>query len=422
MGQRFGTDGIRGRPPTSPLDPETTRRLGAVLGARFPGGIALVRDTRESGLSLRDSLFAGLGAKALDLGVLPTPALSALLEEGIAGAGVAITASHNPWRDNGLKVLGPGGRKLLREEELAIEAALDRDWPSGVGLPRQLRDAAARYQALVLGKLPPGRWLAGKSVVLDAAHGAGWQTAPAVLRHLGAEVDLVGGAPTGRNINQDVGAVHPEALARRVVEGGASVGIGLDGDADRCVLVDASGRVVDGDAILLLLARGPGVVGTVMSNGALEVALEMRGLGFCRAAVGDRSVSEEMRRRGWPVGGEPSGHILLEDAFPTGDGLLAALRVLAGGLDLVTRLQDWKPFPQVNLARAVSTKPPLEELPAVARALDHVRDAGASQWVLRYSGTEPVIRVMVEAPREELARQLADGLAAEVLDAIAGAS
>jgi phosphoglucosamine mutase len=407
----FGTDGIRGRYPAPPLDHPTATRLAAALRDRFGGPIAVVRDTRESGPRLRAALALALGGALVDLGVLPTPALSALLADGVAAAGIAITASHNPWRDNGLKVLGPGGHKLTPEVEAALEADLDRAWalPS-VAPARRLPGAEARYVELLLGKLPPGRWLGGRVIAVDAAHGAAWRTAPEILRRLGAEVVAIGCAPDGQNINRGVGALHPERLGARVRAIGADAGIALDGDADRCALLGADGAPVHGDALLLLVARPPGLVGTIMCNGALEGALAARGIAFTRAGVGDRQVALEMAARGWSVGGEPSGHVLLGDGFPTGDGLLTALRVLAGGFDLDARLAGFRPFPQVSRALPVRDKPPLEDLPAVTEAVAAARAGGASQLVLRYSGTESLLRIMVEAPTAAVAARLADEL------------
>jgi len=415
----FGTDGIRGRYPQPPLDHRAATRLGAALRARFGAPIAVVRATRARGPWLRAALALALGEDLLDLGVLPTPALSALLQDGAAAAGVAITASHNPWTDNGLKVLGPGGRKLDPDTEAALEADLSRDWSlPRASWARRWPGARERYVELLLGRLPPGRWLEGRTVALDAAHGAAWRTAPEVLRRLGAEVVTVGCAPDGRNINRGVGALHPEALSAAALAAGADAGVALDGDADRCALFDGAGAPLHGDALLLLVARRPGLVGTIMCNGALEGALAAAGVGFARVGVGDRQVAMEMAARGWPSGGEPSGHVLLADGFPTGDGLLTALRVLAGGFDLRARLGDFSPFPQLNLSLPVQRKPPLDGLPGLQSALAAARGGGASQLVLRYSGTESLLRIMVEAPTAAVAERLAGDLARAAREAI----
>jgi phosphoglucosamine mutase len=421
----FGTDGIRGRFPEPPLNPETARALGACLVARFGGPLPIVRDTRESGPALLAALVEGAGGAAVDLGVLPTPALSAALAAGPARVGVAVTASHNPWHDNGLKVAGEGGGKLTPDEEAAVEADLQRALVEG---PPAVSGGAlagagwsfseSDYLDALLACLPADFSLAGVTVALDCAHGAAWRTAPAALARLGARVVAVGVAPDGRNINAGVGALHPESVAAAVVESGAQVGIALDGDGDRCALVDAGGRPVDGDALLWLLARPPGLVGTVMCNGALEARLKAAGVGFARAPVGDRNVALEMAARGWPVGGEPSGHALLAEGLPTGDGLLTALTVLAGGLDLAGRLAGWALYPQHSTAVRVAARPPLADFPAVAAAEAAARAGGATRVVLRYSGTEPKLRVLVEAPDAALARALNEALTAATLAAI----
>ncbi len=418
----FGTDGIRGRWPDV-LTPDAATRLGAALRGRY-ARVAVVRDTRASGAEVQAALLAGLGDHALICGVLPTPGLSALLATGVAEAGVAITASHNPWQDNGLKVLGPGGRKLDPDDEAALAEAMAWAAPAGVpAFPLELADAESRYLAAVRAVLPPGTWLDGARIVFDGAHGAAWRVGPTLLRALGAEVVPVGCAPDGRNINEGVGAVHPELAAVLVHEAEADCGIVVDGDGDRVVLIDRTGDVLDGDAVLLLLAPpvgrasfpADGVVGTVMSNVALEQALAERGLDFARAAVGDRNVAIEMAVRGWNLGGEPSGHVLLSDGLPTGDGLVTALRVLSGGLDLAERLGGWAPAPSASVSGRVAARPALEGLLEVELALERARSRGAARIVLRYSGTEPKLRVLVEAGTQDLADALAGALLGEVL-------
>lgn len=420
MGALFGTDGIRGRWGRAPLDQATARGLGAAVRKRFGAApVLLARDTRESGLEIRDHLVTGLGGDVVDLGVLPTPGLSALLASSRSAAGVVITASHNPWRDNGLKVLGPDGFKL----DVAVEEELESDILRGTfafnaTLSLDERSGAEEYVEQLLALLPKRLDLRGVDVGLDCAHGAGYQTAPAVLEALGARVHAIGVEPTGRNINNERGAVHPGVLSKHCLRVGASVGICLDGDADRCILIGPGGRVVDGDALLLLLGRPPGVVGTVMCNAALERALEGRGLAFLRTPVGDRNISAVMQRNRWPVGGEPSGHVLLSDGFPTGDGLLTALRVLADGLDLRSRLRDWEPDPSVLRNVKVASKPDLNELSGVQAAKTRVLRQGASRVLLRYSGTEAKLRVLVEARTLDAAQRFADTLAAVAVDDI----
>jgi phosphoglucosamine mutase len=409
----FGTDGIRGRFPEPPMDLNTATDLGRALRDRIGDApLLLARDTRESGPALAKAVARGAGGEVLDLGVLPTPAASALLSEGWGAAAVVITASHNPWFDNGLKVLGAGGVKLSDAEEAALarEMATPRHH-NAAQLHRVPCEGDRAYERLVIERAPAPWRLKGVKIALDAAHGAAARTAPSILRALGVELVVIGDAPDGKNINEGVGAVHPEALAQLVRDTGAAVGIALDGDGDRCQLIDADGELVDGDALLLLLARAPGVVGTVMSNAALERALLGRGLGFARAAVGDRYVAEELSRRGWRVGGEPSGHVLLAEGFPTGDGLLTALFALADGVNLKERLRGFRPDPQALLAVPVAQKTPLDAVPELAVIEAEARAAGVSRVLLRYSGTEPKLRVMVEAPELSLAQSWAQRLA-----------
>lgn len=426
--QYFGTDGIRGRWQDDVLNEATARRLGQALLERFGGPVALVRDTRESGQAITAALGDSLRGQGTDYGVLPTPALSVLLAQGVAAVGVAITASHNPWHDNGLKVLAPGGGKLAPALEAELDAAVAGGGVppySSAGLPtRTAGDGAERYLGALLACLPADFRLDGVSLVLDCANGAAWRTAPEALRRLGAEVTALAAAPDGRNINEGVGAASAAgrlALAEAVRARGAAAGIALDGDGDRCALVDADGGLVDGDALLWLLARPPGLVGTVMCNGALEQRLSAQGIGFARAAVGDRNVAIEMKRLGWPVGGETSGHALLDDGLPTGDGLLTALRVLAGGLDLRDRLAGWSLLPCAERSVRVAAKPPLDGLPSVAAAVGAVKAAGATRVVLRYSGTEPKLRALVEAGEQGAADAGLERLLAATLAAIDGA-
>ena len=408
----FGTDGIRGRWGEPPLTESIALGLGKAVRAQFGAGpVLLGRDTRASGPEILEQLVTGLGGEVVDLGVVPTPAVSALCAAREAVAGVVITASHNPWHDNGLKVVDGQGRKLSLEAEAQLEdRILNGTFTFTETLRAQRVDGALQYLGLLDEKVGHMS-LRGVRIALDCANGAGHLTAPRALASLGAEVRPIGVEPDGRNINHGLGAVHPRVLAKHVVETGADVGICLDGDADRCILVDRAGVVVDGDALLLLLADQPGVVGTVMCNAALERQLANRGLGFVRTAVGDRNVAGVMARNGWPVGGEPSGHVLLADGFPTGDGLLTALRVLAGGIDLGRRLFDWRPDPSSLVNVRVPSKPDLESLAGLHEAKATALTQGASRVLLRYSGTEPKLRVLVEAPRGEDAERLARALA-----------
>jgi phosphoglucosamine mutase len=378
----------------------------------------MVRDTRASGPAVQAALVEGLGDIAVDAGVVPTAGLSAILAGGHADVGVAITASHNPFHDNGLKVLGADGGKLDDGEQAALEEeiAAQRGCSPLTATPTRI-DGPSLWADAVCAALPTGWNLSGVRVVVDAAHGAGWEVAPALLGRLGAQVIPVGCAPDGQNINEGVGALHPEELVRAVRSAGAQVGIALDGDADRCLLVDETGRVVDGDGLLLLLARAPGLVGTVMCNSALGRALSDKGIGFVRTSVGDRQVAQEMKRLGWPVGGEPSGHVLFSDGLPTGDGLLTGLRALAGGVDLSQRLVHWQPSPQVQVSIRTGKKPPLEDIPGLLELAAEAEAGGAQRVLLRWSGTEPKLRVLVEAEDLEDATLWADRLVAQVASA-----
>lgn len=411
--KRFGTDGIRGRWGSETLNSKVAAALAHALRERFKGPIPIVRDTRESGDEILASLEQGLGRMGVDYGVMPTPALSAILRDGEGVAGIAITASHNPWQDNGLKVLGPGGGKLAPAVEQAIDIALVRSMdlsPVEGGL--QKGQGEEIYLAAQLKAIGDASALSGKRIALDTAHGAAYKTGPRLLDALGIESVLIGGAPTGRNINLGVGALHPEGLRATVLKANCVAGIGLDGDADRCALIDARGEVIHGDALLLLLARSPGLVGTVMCNTALESRLKERGIQFCRTAVGDRNVQLEMAARGWMVGGEPSGHVLLADALPTGDGLVTGLRALVGGVDLAARLNGWTPLPAVQVAVPVDAKPPLAENALIQAILAEAERQLNGRVLLRYSGTEPKLRVLVEAESLSVAQQWVDRIVA----------
>lgn len=414
----FGTDGIRGVGGQPPLDRPTAAALGRVLvravfeavgdpGLQRPR-VVVARDTRLSGPLLRDGLVAGVAAEggvAVDVGILPTPGLSALLDRGWGEWGVMITASHNPAADNGLKVLRGDGRKPSPQEQSRLEAALHRVLAAS-GAPVTTRSspepetpAVEVYLDAVLACLPPGSWLAGRHVVLDAAHGAGFQTLPALLERLGARVTRTGCTPDGARINDDCGVLHPGRLVERVRAVGADAGIALDGDGDRGLVVGGRGRVLTGDEMIFLLARPPAVVGTVMTGGGLEAALAAQGIGLLRTDVGDRFVDAAVREHGLLVGGEPSGHVCLADGLPTADGALAALRVLAGGFHLEERLATCETWPQSLESIRVAHRVDLDTDPDVARiraeAVLHLGPQG--RVLLRYSGTEPVLRIFVEA-------------------------
>ena len=419
----FGTDGVRAVAGHFPLDAPTISRLGQalieLLGAKGLGaGVLIGRDTRESGPWMERALARGIraaGGEAVSAGVIPTSAVSYLTKTHGFAAGAVISASHNPFEDNGIKIFSPLGVKIPDEWELEIEAAV----LEGRGrLPGHDADVeidgrlAGDYAGYVAGRIRPGPGAAGLRVVVDCANGASFVAAPRLLRGLGFEVEAINAAPDGRNINAGCGSLHPEGLAARVRETGAAMGIAYDGDADRALWVDGDGRLLNGDHTLFVQAlhmkdtgrlRAGAVVATTMSNMGLERALEARGLGLVRAKVGDKYVHEEMVARGANLGGEQSGHTIFLDDLPTGDGLLTSLHMLEvlaerGGrlADLVEGLAE---FPQTLVNVRVRRKPDFAELPEVQAALEVVRrHVGRDGRIdLRYSGTEPLARIMVEA-------------------------
>lgn len=414
--QFFGTDGVRG-PYGGPLVNEAfAARLGfaAAQWARRSGTVLIGRDTRASGQSLAEAVARGLRAGGLDpvmLGIVPTPAVSRAVRAHGARLGVVVTASHNPAGDNGIKFFGAGGMKLTDEDEAAIEQLLPEAAPQD-GVPAGVVEAAAEYVAMAAGLLPPGA-LGGWRMVVDTAHGATSSTTPAVLRRLGAHVVGVGDSPDGTNINDGVGSEHPERLAARVLAEGARIGVAHDGDGDRCVLCDEKGVVLDGDEILTILAshalaRGAlpnrTLVVTVQSNLGVDAAINAAGGRVVRSAVGDRYVIERMVAEGATLGGESSGHIICSDIAPTGDGLVAALKVievmLATGQPLSALRGVLRKFPLQTCALVVREKLPLEALPGLRAEIQTLEgELGSRGRVLvRYSGTEPKLRLLVEGP------------------------
>jgi phosphoglucosamine mutase len=431
----FGTDGVRGPYGGPVVNDAFATRLGFAAAtwlaqaqpARTGARIVLIgRDTRFSGTALEAAVARGLraaGAEPISLGILPTPAVSRAVRLRKAALGVVITASHNPAEDNGIKFFGPSGVKLTDEEELAIEAALPAD-AVGSPAPYEAVDAVADYLAAMAGLLPAAA-LKGWRIVLDTANGATCATSPNVLRNFGAEVVGIGNAPDGRNINAGVGSEHPEQLARRVTETQARIGIAHDGDGDRCILCDERGAVLDGDEILAILAlhaleRGTlsqnELVVTVQSNLGVDAALRARGGRVARTNVGDRYVIERMLADGATLGGESSGHIICSDISPTGDGLVAALKVLevmvATGKPLSELRRVLKKFPQVSTALKVREKKPLEQLPQLTAAIAALeQELGADGRVLvRWSGTEPKLRLLVEGPSDAVVKAGIDRL------------
>lgn len=438
MRKYFGTDGIRGPVGTPPITADFVLKLGWAAGKTFSpsggGSILIGKDTRISGYLFESALEAGLasaGVHVTMLGPMPTPAVAYLTRAVSADAGIVISASHNPFSDNGIKFFSSEGRKLPDEIELEIERLIDEPMTTvasaDLGKADRMNDAVGRYIEFCKTTFPQSLNLKHLKLVVDCAHGATYKIAPAVFQELGAQVIAIGCSPDGLNINEGFGATSPEALAARVVQEGADLGIALDGDGDRLVMVDHQGEVVDGDELLLIIALHQqaiglltgGVVGTLMSNLGLEVALSDRGIGFARAQVGDRYVVAKLLQEGWRLGGEGSGHILCLDQATTGDGVVSALQVLRAIADQGKTLAELKSamtkFPQVMInVRAVSAKVMQDNMVQSA-----VRDVEAvlgdkGRVLLRPSGTEPLIRVMVEGEDAQQVRRLAEQLAAVV--------
>jgi phosphoglucosamine mutase len=434
----FGTDGIRGTVGESPITPDFMLRLGHAVGRVLDRGgarrptVLIGKDTRVSGYMIESALEAGFASAGVDVlltGPLPTPGVAYLTRALRLDLGLVISASHNAYPDNGIKFFSASGTKLPDEWELAVEAALDElpDWvdASRLGRARRIDDAQGRYIEFCKSTFAGDLSLKGMKLVVDAAHGAAYQVAPAVFHELGAEVVRIGCTPDGTNINAGFGATAPKALVAAVAEHRADYGIALDGDADRLQTVDASGRLFNGDELLYLMvadrrARGetvPGVVGTLMTNMAVELALERIGVPLVRAKVGDRYVLEELDARGWLLGGEGSGHLIALDKHTTGDGIVSALRVLEAvrraDKPLSALLQDVALFPQtlINVRIAAGSDWQRNARLAAAREAVERELAGAGRVLIRPSGTEPVLRVMVEARDAAQAGAIAQRLA-----------
>jgi phosphoglucosamine mutase len=444
----FGTDGVRGTANVWPMTAEVALQLGQAVAHIFRGGrgshrILIGKDTRLSGYMFEDALAAGvcsMGVNVIQVGPMPTPAMAFLTTDMRCDAGVMISASHNPYQDNGIKFFAHDGFKLPDELEARIEHLIFsgelerlRAEPEAIGRARRIDDAEGRYIVFLKKTFPLELTLDGLRVVLDCANGAAYKVGPTMLSELGAEVFPIGVEPNGRNINRDCGSLHPERLAAKVQELRADVGIAVDGDADRVVVVSERGELVDGDALLALCARdlhergalrGGGVVATVMSNLGLERALADLGLELVRTQVGDRYVVEEMRRSGYNLGGEQSGHVVFLDHNTTGDGLLTALQVLAiqrrKERPLSELVQGIERFPQVLLNIAVAEKRPLDQLPEMQARIRQVEaelgDRG--RVLIRYSGTERKARIMVEGEQEDRVRDFAEDLAATLRRAL----
>jgi phosphoglucosamine mutase len=444
MTRLFGTDGVRGTANLHPMTAELALQLGQAVAHVFRGGsgrhrIVIGKDTRLSGYMFEDALAAGIcsmGVDVIQVGPMPTPAMAFLTVDMRCDAGVMISASHNPYQDNGIKFFAHDGFKLPDAVEDQIERLIAngelarlRCAPERIGQARRIEDAHGRYVVMLKKTFPLELGLDGLRIVLDCANGAAYRVGPTVLEELGAEVFTLGVEPNGRNINDGVGSQHPERLIDRIRELRADVGIAVDGDADRVVMACAKGTLLDGDTLLAICARdlaergqlaGGAVVATVMSNLGLERALAEIGVKLVRTQVGDRYVVEEMRRGGYNLGGEQSGHVIFLEHNSTGDGLLTALQVLAvmrrKRCALAELARGIERFPQVLLNVSVAEKRPLESLAGFQRQLERVEASLADRGrvLIRYSGTEPKARVMVEGDDEarvsELAQELADGL------------
>lgn len=446
MGRRyFGTDGIRGRVGESPITADFMLHLGWAAGKVFARQgkrhILIGKDTRLSGYMFESALEAGLSAAGVDVslvGPMPTPAIAYLTQTFHADAGIVISASHNPFEDNGIKFFSGQGEKLADEIEAEIERWLDTPMetvaPAQLGKARRIADAAGRYIEFCKNTLAFHTSLKGLHIVLDCAHGATYHIAPAVFSELGAQVSVIGNQPDGLNINKGVGSTHPEALQAKVVELGADLGIAFDGDGDRVMMVNHTGRLIDGDDILYIIARHlldkdrlkGGVVGTLMSNFGLEMAFKALDVPFVRAQVGDRYVMAELQAQDWLLGGETSGHIVCRHVQSTGDGIVSALQVVAAmalrGRSLDSLLEGLKKLPQslVNV-RITGDKALVMRHPQVVAVVADVEAqfAGRGRVLLRPSGTEPLLRVMVEGEDSDEVQQAAEQIARVINEVVA---
>ncbi len=440
----FGTDGIRGQSNRFPMTPDLAMRVGIAAGTIFRRGghrhrVVIGKDTRLSGYMLENAMVAGFTAAGLDafvLGPIPTPAVAMLTRSLRCDLGVMISASHNPFADNGIKLFGPDGYKLSDEIEAQIEELLEKDLysqlasASDIGRAKRIDGAHDRYIEFAKRTLPRDVTLQGLRVAIDCANGAAYKVAPSALWELGAEVITIGNEPTGTNINLNCGSTHPEALQKKVHEVRADIGIALDGDADRVIIVDENGTVIDGDQLMAVIAEswaedqtltGGGIVATVMSNLGLERFLGDKGLTLARTKVGDRYVVEHMRQHGFNVGGEQSGHLVMSDFGTTGDGLVAALQILScvkrTGKTVSEICHRFEPVPQLLRNVRFSGGKPLEDTTvkqAIADAESELAKSG--RLVIRPSGTEPLIRVMAEGDDREQVERIVNGL----VDVIAG--
>ena len=438
----FGTDGIRGLTNTAPMTAAIAMKVGQAAGTRFLRGshkhrVVIAKDTRLSGYMMESALTAGFTSVGMDViqaGPIPTPAVAMLTRSLRADLGVMVSASPNGFQDNGIKLFGPDGYKLSDADEAEIEAMIDSEIalaePRAIGRARRIEDARGRYIHFAKATFPEDLRLDGVKVVVDCAHGAAYAVAAEALWELGAEVDAIGVTPNGFNINDKIGSTHPKALQLRVLETGADIGIALDGDADRLIVVDEKGQIIDGDQIMALVTglaqergtlKGGGLVATVMSNLGLERWLTGRGLSLHRAGVGDRYVLEAMRAGGFNIGGEQSGHLILADHSTTGDGLVAALQVLAalvsGGKPASELLHLFEPVPQLLKSVRFTGTPLADATVKAAIAAGEARLNGNGRLLIRKSGTEPVIRVMAEGDDKRLVKAVVEDICAAVVAA-----
>lgn len=438
----FGTDGIRGVPNKEPLTMENVLELGRAVGymfrdetAKHRGKILIGRDTRSSGYMLEMALGAGITSMGLDVffvGALPTPAIAFLAKEMRADAGIIISASHNPYTDNGIKIFDKDGFKLKDEiehkiEKLMFSEKLNRGFslPENLGMIKDLNDSQSRYVVFAKKSFPRELTLEGVKIVLDCANGAAYEVAPTIFRELGAEVLLTGHEPNGININDGCGALHPENIVEMVKQHRANMGITLDGDADRVILVDEAGTIIDGDTIMAMIAlqlkannelKKDTVVVTPMTNFGFGVAMSKYGIKVEEAAVGDRYVVEKMRDGGYNFGGEQSGHVIFLDHTTTGDGVIAALQVLAMMIKTKKPLSElskvMKKYPQVLKNTRVPEKTPFEKIPNFTARMEEIKKTLGTKGrvFVRYSGTEPIARVMIEGEREDVIKNYAEEL------------
>ncbi len=434
----FGTDGIRGQSNTFPMTPDLAMRVGIAVGTIFRRGshrhrVVIGKDTRLSGYMLENAMVAGFTAAGIDafvLGPIPTPAVAMLTRSLRADIGVMISASHNPYEDNGIKLFGPDGYKLSDDLEMQIEDLLERDLgpqlatADNIGRAKRIDGVHDRYIEFAKRTLPRDVTLQGLRVAIDCANGAAYKVAPAVLWELGADVVTIGNEPNGTNINLNCGSTHPAALQKKVDEVRADIGIALDGDADRVIIIDENGDIIDGDQLMAVVAeswaedetlKGDGIVATIMSNLGLERFLQSKGLNLARTKVGDRYVVEHMRQHGYNIGGEQSGHIVLSDFGTTGDGLVAALQILAcvkrTGKTVSEVCRRFDPVPQILKNVRFGGGKPLDTASVKAAIAEgEARLNGSGRLVIRPSGTEPLIRVMAEGDDERVVEAVVDDI------------